>query len=45
MAVLEAAAPGHVTEVRRLIFDNLTEDDVVRLRDIAGKLLPALAGP
>ncbi len=44
MAVLQAAAPGHVTEVRRLIFDNLTHDDVLRLRDIAGKLLPTLAG-
>ncbi len=44
MAVLRAAAPGHVTEVRRLIFDNLTHDDVLRLRDIAGKLLPTLAG-
>ncbi len=44
MAILQAAAPGHVTEVRRLIFDNLTHDDVLRLRDIAGKLLPTLAG-
>ena len=41
MAVLEAAAPGHVTEVRRLIFDNLTADDVARLRDITAKLVPA----
>ena len=39
-----ATAPSHVTEVRRLIFDNLTHDDVLRLRDIAGKLLPTLAG-
>ena len=44
MAVLQAAAPGHVTEVRRLIFDNLTDDDVIRLRDITGKLLPPLTG-
>ncbi len=44
MAILQAAAPGHVTEVRRLIFDNLADDDVTRLRDIAGKLLPPLTG-
>ena len=44
MAVLRAAAPGHVTEVRRLIFDHLTDDDVTRLRDITAKLLPTLTG-
>jgi hypothetical protein len=44
MAILQAAAPGHVTEVRRLIFDNLADDDVTHLRDIAGKLLPPLTG-
>jgi DNA-binding MarR family transcriptional regulator len=43
-AVLQAAAPGHVTEVRRLIFDNLTENDITHLRDITGKLLPPLTG-
>ena len=43
MAVLEAAAPGHVAEVRRLVFDHLTDEDVTRLRDITAKLLPALA--
>jgi DNA-binding MarR family transcriptional regulator len=43
-AVLAAAAPGHVTEVRRLIFDHLTEEDVVRLRDITAKFLPTLTG-
>jgi DNA-binding MarR family transcriptional regulator len=43
MAVLQAAAPGHVTEVRRLIFDHLTDDDVTRLREITAKLLPTLA--
>jgi DNA-binding MarR family transcriptional regulator len=42
VAVLRAAAPGHVTEVRRLVFDHLTDEDVVRLRDITAKLLPAL---
>ena len=44
MTVLQAAAPGHVTEVRRLIFDNLTTDDVTRLHDITAKLLPTLTG-
>lgn len=42
--VLAAAAPGHVREVRRLVFDHLTEEDVVRLRDITAKVLPALTG-
>jgi len=41
MDFLRAAAPGHVTEVRRLVFDQLTEEDVVHLRDITAKLLPA----
>lgn len=39
MAALEAAAPGHVAEVRRLIFDHLTDDDVTRLHTITAKLL------
>ena len=42
VSVLETAAPGHVSEVRRLVFDHLTADDVVRLRDITAKLLPTL---
>jgi DNA-binding MarR family transcriptional regulator len=42
MANLAAAAPGHVAEVRRLIFDHLTPDDVVRLGAITGKLLTGL---
>ena len=41
MDFLRAAAPGHVTEVRRLVFDQLTDEDVVHLRDITAKLLPA----
>ena len=45
MAVLRAAAPGHVAEVRRLVFDHLTDDDVTRLRDITAKLLPTLTKP
>jgi hypothetical protein len=44
LAVLRAAAPGHVAEVRRLIFDHLTNDDVTHLRDITAKLLPTLTG-
>ena len=42
MDVLRSAAPGHVAEVRRLIFDHLTDDDVMSLRAITGKLLPTL---
>ena len=45
MDVLRAAAPGHVAEVRRLVFDHLTDDDVTRLRDITAKLLPTLTKP
>ncbi|WP_030437760.1 MarR family winged helix-turn-helix transcriptional regulator [Actinoplanes subtropicus] len=40
MAALRAAAPGHVSEVRRLVFDRLTDEDVTHLREIAAKLLP-----
>ncbi|MEU8816902.1 MarR family transcriptional regulator [Actinoplanes sp. NPDC048796] len=42
LATLEAAAPGHVAEVRRLIFDHLTADDIAQLRAVTAKLLPAL---
>ncbi|MBO3743003.1 MarR family transcriptional regulator [Actinoplanes sp. NEAU-H7] len=42
MAALRAAAPGHVAEVRRLVFDHLTAEDVARLRDITAKLVPPL---
>lgn len=42
MDVLRAAAPGHVAEVRRRIFEHLTHDDVTRLRDITAKIVPAL---
>lgn len=44
MALLEAAAPGHVAEVRRLVFDHLTARDIEQLRVITAKLLPALTG-
>jgi DNA-binding MarR family transcriptional regulator len=45
MASLAAAAPGHVAEVRRLIFDHLTTDDVAQLGAITGKLLTGLTDP
>jgi DNA-binding MarR family transcriptional regulator len=41
-ALLEAYAPGHVAEVRRLVFDRLDERDVDDLRRVASKLLAAL---
>jgi DNA-binding MarR family transcriptional regulator len=44
MTLLRAAAPGHVAEVRRLVFDHLTAADVAHLRAITAKLLPALTG-
>ena len=43
MTVLEASAPGHVAEVRRLIFDRLTPAEVDQLREITAKILPAAA--
>ncbi|GAA0496956.1 MarR family transcriptional regulator [Paractinoplanes deccanensis] len=42
LATLKAAAPGHVAEVRRLIFDHLDAGDVAQLRAVTAKLLPAL---
>lgn len=44
MALLRAAAPGHVAEVRRLVFDHLTAADVDQLSAVTAKLLPALTG-
>ncbi|WP_439658689.1 MarR family winged helix-turn-helix transcriptional regulator [Lentzea sp. HUAS TT2] len=41
-AFLRVAAPGHVAEVRRLVFDHLTDDDVTRLHEITAKILPSL---
>ena len=40
-AALERIAPGHVAEVRRLVFDRLTSDEVDQLTGIAAKLLDA----
>jgi DNA-binding MarR family transcriptional regulator len=44
MAALAAAAPGHVEEVRRLVFDHLTPDEVTQLSTLAAKLVPAEGG-
>jgi DNA-binding MarR family transcriptional regulator len=41
MAKLFAAAPGHVAEVRRLVFDKLTQAQVRQLRDIGRRINPA----
>jgi DNA-binding MarR family transcriptional regulator len=41
MAALVTAAPGHVEEVRRLVFDNLTPDEVAQLGSLTAKLIPA----
>ena len=38
-SLLERVAPGHVAEVRRLVFDRLTQTDVARLRSLALELL------
>jgi DNA-binding MarR family transcriptional regulator len=41
-SLLERLAPGHVAEVRRLVFDRLTGSDVTQLRSLALKLLVPL---
>ncbi|WP_329519316.1 MarR family winged helix-turn-helix transcriptional regulator [Spirillospora sp. NBC_01491] len=40
--VLAAAAPGHVTEVRRRLFDPLSREQVAELRETLHTLLAAL---
>ena len=40
--LLASVAPGHVAEVRRRVFDLLSERDVAHLERIATKLLAAL---
>src|SRR5689334_1459252 len=40
-AVLVAAAPGHVREARRLVFDAITPEQAGQLRQIARQLLEA----
>jgi DNA-binding MarR family transcriptional regulator len=43
MAGLEAAAPGHVEAVRRGLFDALSPEQVVALRDISDTLVAHLS--
>jgi DNA-binding MarR family transcriptional regulator len=43
MAVLEAAAPGHVEQVRRSLIDVLTPDQVRQLGEISGAMIAAAA--
>lgn len=38
---LEGAAPGHVEEVRRIVFDHLTPSQVLELARIADRILQA----
>ena len=40
---LERTAPGHVTEVRRRVFDVLSDDEVAQLRALAEKLSASAA--
>ena len=37
-----ASAPGHVEEVRTVVFDSLTADQVAQLGDICGRMLATL---
>jgi DNA-binding MarR family transcriptional regulator len=41
-AALAAAAPGHVEGVRKHVFDPLTHDQIVQLREISSTMLEAL---
>ena len=41
-AAIEAAAPGHVEEVRRIVFDVLAPEQVAALGEICGSLLERL---
>ncbi len=42
MKALEDAAPGHVHEVRRVLFDTLSSEQVGQLREISESMLSAL---
>jgi DNA-binding MarR family transcriptional regulator len=44
MRVLADAAPGHVAEVRRRVFDHLSREQVTALAGIASTLAAGLAG-
>jgi DNA-binding MarR family transcriptional regulator len=41
-AQVEAAAPGHVATVRRLVFDGLEDDDVAALARVCGRIAARL---
>ncbi len=41
---LERTAPGHVAEVRRRVFDVLSDAELAQLRALAGKLSAAVEG-
>ena len=43
--VLRQTAPGHVGEVRRLVFDRLSTQEVAQLQVLAEKMLDGLAPP
>jgi DNA-binding MarR family transcriptional regulator len=43
-ALIATGAPGHVAEVRRLVFDNLTQAQVRQLREIGRRIEAALRG-
>lgn len=43
-SLLERLAPGHVAEVRRLVFDRLGPDEVAQLRSLAATLVEQLDG-
>jgi DNA-binding MarR family transcriptional regulator len=43
MTVVEATAPGHVGEVRRILFDALTPEQISALGDITTSLLAKLS--
>lgn len=43
--LVQAAAPGHVAEVRSRIFDTLNAEEVAQLNNIAGKIVDALDPP
>lgn len=44
-AALETAAPGHVTEVREKLFDQLTPEQVEQLGEISRSILRGLGAP
>jgi DNA-binding MarR family transcriptional regulator len=41
---IEAAAPGHVREVRSLVFDDLTDDELAALDAVLGRVVARLEG-